>query len=152
MSRVTQFILFVLLFGVIWMTATNLNIPKQGDLENASHQVLELINQERQRLNVNPLIWDNKLAELARLHSQYMADSDEYRHSRYGYTENIMIGAKPKEVYSAWKNSPRHYANMTDGNLAYAGIGMGIKLTNITIGSIDITINTSRSFTTFIAK
>jgi uncharacterized protein YkwD len=81
-----------------------------------------------------------------------MADSDEYRHSRYGYTENIMIGAKPKEVYSAWKNSPRHYANMTDGNLAYAGIGMGIKLTNITIGSIDITINTSRSFTTFIAK
>jgi uncharacterized protein YkwD len=144
------FLLFIIIFAVLWMTATTMSVPKQGELEDKSYQLFTLINQERQRLNIPILIWDSHLVELATLHSQHMADTNDYRHSSYGYAENIMIGTEPKEVYTAWENSSLHYANMTNPSLTYGGIGMGIKLTNITIGSINITVNTSRSYTTLI--
>ncbi len=150
MLAMRRFLFFILIFAALWMIFTTINVPKPGALESDSKQLFTLINQERQRVHIPLLIWDNQLANLATLHSQYMADTNNYKHSNYPYAENIMVGINPNEVYTAWKTSPLHYANMTDSSLTYGGIGMGIKLTNITIGSVNVTVAISRSFTTLI--
>lgn len=149
-------IIYGLLFVAAWMTLTTINIPEPEELEDKSQELFALINQERERLHIRPLVWNERLAQLATEHSQCMAETDDYQHSDYslseGLAENIMVGMNPHEVYEAWCNSSLHYSNITNPRLIYGAIGMGMKLTNLTIGSANITISTSRAYTTFMAK
>lgn len=145
---------FILLFVTLWMIFTTVNLPKSGETEEISRQTLELINQERKEQGIAPLIWDNTLERLAIAHSQYMADTDILEHSDYNYTENIAQGGTSDavELYNLWRNSLLHHANYMDRSLRYGAIGIAYKLTNVTLGSINITVNISRGYATFIAK
>lgn len=145
-------IIFALLFVIMWLFMTTLNLPQPGELEISSKELFSLINQERQSQNLCPLTWDNQLAKSATGHSQYMAETDDYRHSGYPCAENIMIGINPGEVFAAWQRSALHYSNITNGRLTHGAVGMAVELTNVTFGSYNITINTSRFYTTFMAK
>ncbi len=142
------------MFVVIWMVATTINLPGDGELDTKARETLALINQERQQAGIAPLHWDVELASMAKKHSQFMSDTNIFEHSDYGYAENIAQGGtgSANELYVLWKYSPGHHANYMDNRWHYAGIGITYKVTSIKLGSRVVTINVSNGYATFLAR
>ncbi len=113
---------------------------------NAQYErdLFELVNDERERLGLNLLEWDDDLAEAARKHSADMACNDYFSHdsldgttfdtriSAEGYVftaagENLYAGGgifdNPKQAFTGWFNSADHYMVMTHPDLTEVGIG-----------------------------
>lgn len=129
-------------------------LPETPEVETPSEntgsayelQVLELVNEERAKYGLKPLEWDNALANVARAHSNDMANRGFFAHNNPdGETpfdrinaaginyrsagENIAAGQKsPQEVVNAWMNSEGHRANIL--NSSYTKLGVGFVTTN----------------------
>ena len=104
-------------------------------------EVIRLINQERGKEGLAPLVEQSQLTQAARLHSQDMACNQFFSHvsptagdviarvtaQGYSYSavgENIAAGqADPSSVVQAWMNSTGHRANIM--NATYTQIGVG---------------------------
>ncbi|MDI2129296.1 CAP domain-containing protein [Yinghuangia seranimata] len=104
-------------------------------------QVLALVNTQRGAAGCAPLTADPALRDLARAHSDDMADRDYFAHDTpdgktpwnraaavgidYLGAENIARGqATPAAVMDAWMNSPGHRANILDCGLHKLGVGV----------------------------
>lgn len=104
-------------------------------------QVFEWTNQERAKVNVPPLKWNDKLAIAARLHSDEMAKHKELTHQLAGEpafterlldrgakfssaAENVGFGDDAESLQSGWMHSPPHRANLLSP--AYTEMGVGI--------------------------
>jgi len=107
-----------------------------------AQQVLELVNVERTKAGLKPLVLDQKLSYVATEKSKDMAVSDYFSHTspnygspfdmmkEFGITyraagENIAMGFRTAEtVMDGWMNSPGHKANIL--NEAFGRIGIGV--------------------------
>lgn len=109
--------------------------------ETVAQELLRLVNAERQRVNVHPLVLNDKLTAAAQRHSQDMAtsrrmshtgsdgstmrsriDATQYRWSTIG--ENVALGQpSAAAVMAAWMNSPGHRQNIL--NPAFTELGIG---------------------------
>ena len=104
-------------------------------------QIFDWTNQERARINVPPLTWNNRLAIAARLHSDEMAKAKNLTHQVKGEpvfterlaeqgarfnaaAENVGYGDDADILHQGWMNSPPHRANLL--NAAYTDMGIGI--------------------------
>lgn len=114
-------------------------------------EMLALINAEREKQGMQPLVWEEKLAQAARYHafdmgSQSYFDHDSHDRSDAGelqevvgtferirsfYTdsfvnsENIAAGNEgADDTYSQWYHSKGHYDNMFNPNSKKVGIGV----------------------------
>lgn len=105
-------------------------------------RVLELVNKERAKAGLTPLVIDSKLQYVATEKSKDMAISDYFSHTSpnygspfdmmksFGVTyraagENIAMGYKtPEAVMDGWMNSPGHKANILSDNFGKIGIGI----------------------------
>lgn len=109
---------------------------------NAFEQrVFELVNEERQKQGLSPLVWNDGLAAVARAHSKDMNDRAFMAHEnpdglspfdrmknqgiRYSRAaENIAAGQpSPEAVMNGWMNSSGHRANILNPNLTTLGVG-----------------------------
>jgi uncharacterized protein YkwD len=121
------------------------SIDPSGELE-----ILELINEERKKLKMEPLILVESLSRAARYHSYDMATQDYFSHQTHDringklvkvgktfdrirkfYTtshvnsENIAAGnADPEDTYLQWFHSPGHYENMFNEQSRLCGIAV----------------------------
>ena len=104
-------------------------------------QVLKLVNQERAKYGLKPLVISSKLTNVATIKAQDMADKgyfdhtsptygspfDMLRHFGVQYSaagENIAAGQKDaKEVMDSWMNSSGHRANILKAEYEQIGIG-----------------------------
>ncbi len=104
-------------------------------------QVLQLINTERVKYDLDPLKIDQQLTDAAESHSQDMAKQDFFSHygldgstpfdrmvdAGYSYRaagENIAAGfVTPESVVEAWMGSQGHRANILSNNFSEIGIG-----------------------------
>lgn len=104
-------------------------------------RVAELVNEHRQSIGAEPLVWLNDLGDVARAHSQDMADRGFFSHTNpdgddpfdrmsdagisYGWAgENIAWGYTSAEaVVQGWLDSPGHRANIENVNYTHHGIG-----------------------------
>lgn len=126
-------------------TATATPTPRSptavpGDLEQ---QLIDAINAERTALGLSPLQRDERLMEAARRHSSDMAanmqqcthngsdGSDPFRRIRdTGYpmasgSEVIACGYQtPSDALRGWKQSPGHWAILTNENFVHIGCGV----------------------------
>jgi uncharacterized protein YkwD len=117
---------------------------------SSEKQLLALINAERKKQGMEPLVWQEDLARAARYHAYDMATQNYFNHSSYDKrggeleqvggtferirkfysgsfvnSENIAAGnRKPEDTYRQWYNSPGHYANMFNGSSKKVGIGV----------------------------
>ena len=107
-----------------------------------AQQVLELVNIERSKAGLKPLVLDTKLSYVATEKSKDMAVSDYFSHTspnygspfdmmkEFGITyrtagENIAMGFRTAEtVMDGWMNSPGHKANILDEDFGRIGIGV----------------------------
>ena len=105
-------------------------------------RVFELVNIERRNHGLSELVWDNRLGNAARAHSEDMARNNYFDHTgrdgsshrdriaRAGLTsvgitgENIAMGqTTPEAVMQSWMNSPGHRANILNPNVNHVGVG-----------------------------
>ena len=112
-----------------------------GNKSSYEKEVLELVNVERSNKGLQPLQWDNQLAEVARAKSKDMRDKNYFAHQSPTYgslgemlksfnvsynsaAENIAAGQKtPDAVVKAWMNSEGHRKNILDPKLTHLGVG-----------------------------
>ena len=105
------------------------------------NRVLELTNEERTKVGLEPLKLNAKLTKAADNHSDSMAEDDFFSHTGtdgssvgdrvanngYEYStvgENIAAGQTTAEaVVQAWMDSPGHRANILNANYTEIGIG-----------------------------
>ncbi|MDQ0416848.1 putative YkwD family protein [Croceifilum oryzae] len=115
--------------------------PSNSSLSSAEQEVVRLVNIERQKAGLHPLVADTKISSVARVKSQDMIDNRYFNHQspRYGSPfdmmsqfgiryrtagENIAGGqSTPAEVMKSWMNSPGHRANILSRDFTKIGVG-----------------------------
>ena len=119
-----------------------INIPTLEDYVAAyESEVVRLVNEERAKHGLSPLIQDWQLSRVARYKSEDMRDNSYFSHtsSTYGspFTmmknfgisyktagENIAKGyATPAAVVNGWMNSSGHRANILNKSFTHIGVG-----------------------------
>lgn len=123
----------------------NSNNNPSSDILDIESKVASIVNTERTKAGLKPLILDTSLSKVARIKSQDMADKNYFSHTSptYGspfdmmkqfginYTaagENIAKGqATAESVMKAWMNSPGHKANILSSKFGKIGVGYVIK-------------------------
>jgi len=119
--------------------------PSASQLRAMERRTHDLINEQRKRAKLAPLAWDDRVAQVARAHSQRMADANFFDHTdprfgdvdkrldRFGVQwqmcgENIFTcnGFRNPEQLAVreWMNSPRHRQNILTAEFTHAGIGI----------------------------
>lgn len=111
-----------------------------SDSKGWEYDVLSLVNNERKKYGLAPLIWNSNLANAAYLHCSDMAARDYFSHDtpeglsafdrmkslNINYTvaaENIAAGQPdPQSVMNAWMNSTEHRENILNPKLKEIGI------------------------------
>lgn len=119
------------------------SLPGSGSvsLNQQEQQLLNLVNNERNRRGLAPLRVDNRLNHLARLKSQDMIDNryfahespvygrvgDMLRSAGIGFTlaaENLGVGGSINSIFSAFMASPSHRSKIIDSRYTHTGIGV----------------------------
>ena len=133
------FAIFMFMFGTVSAQTYGQVLVTQGepDSSNFAEEVLELVNIERARVGVAPLILSEELTERANIRAEEIVKL--FSHTRpdgsscftvfqgLNYRtcgENIAAGSPtPAEVVEQWMNSQGHRANILNGNFKYLGLG-----------------------------
>ena len=111
-------------------------------------QVFELINKKRAEFGLKPLIWNDDVAKIARIHSEEMANYKYFDHAGHDGSmvnnradaiglskwrsigENIAYNrgfANPLEfAVEGWMKSPAHRENILNNRWQESGIGIAI--------------------------
>lgn len=119
-----------------------LNIPlKSKEDVTIENQVLQLVNQERSKQGLQPLILNWEVSRVAKIKSQDMRDKGYFSHNSPTYGspftmmrnfgisyksagENIAGGQRTsQEVMNAWMNSSGHRANILSSSYTELGVG-----------------------------
>lgn len=102
-------------------------------MEALEREVLALVNQERSSRGVTSLIWDERLHEIAREHSDEMARRGELFHSSMyePYAENCWGGGPGSLYYNTagdivrgWMGSPLHRTWLLCPRLRHVSVGI----------------------------
>lgn len=116
----------------------NLSASDKASMENYAQSVLDLVNKERAKAGVRPLVLsedickkaDIRAQELIVLFSHTRPDGRDFssvfgsRRGKIYAGENIAAGsATPEAVVNQWMNSSGHRENILNGNYRYLGVG-----------------------------
>lgn len=114
---------------------------RTGTVSALETEVLNLVNQERQKAGLQPLKMSDKLVSLAEMKAQDMAQKNYFSHTsptygtpfemlqRYGVSyrsagENIAAGqTTAQSVMNDWMNSSGHRANILNSSFTEIGVG-----------------------------
>lgn len=115
--------------------------PAPSSNVSYEERVAQLVNVEREKNGLQPLLFDSSISNVARAKSKDMADNNYFAHQSptYGsagdmlrnfginwsaWGENIASGQDtPEEVVNAWMNSEGHRANILSSNFGKIGVG-----------------------------
>jgi uncharacterized protein YkwD len=129
------------------MPSGNENVRSSNVSEEQN--LLKMINQERKRLGMEPLVWEERLAQAARYHAFDLGSQEYFDHNTYDRvngelvkvggtftrigrfynssslnSENIAAGSEHADgTYEQWFNSKGHYDNMFNKQSKKVGIG-----------------------------
>jgi uncharacterized YkwD family protein len=121
-------------------TSTTPSTSTNSVISAYEKQVADLVNAERKKAGLKPLILDTKLSEVAGIKSADMQKRGQMSHTgtygdpfqmmkHFGITyksagENIAQGQRtPQEVMNAWMNSQGHRANILNPSFTHIGVG-----------------------------
>lgn len=120
---------------------TSQNQSSSSVVSAYAKEVVSLVNKEREKAGLKPLVIHTNLTKMAVAKAQDMNDNNYFSHTSptygspfdmmksFGITykyagENIAKGQKtPAEVVKAWMNSPGHKANIMNKNFTLIGVG-----------------------------
>ena len=120
----------------------NITVAKQAEITDVHSEIMRLVNIERKKANLKPIITCSELTKVAELKSKDMAVKNYFDHTSPTYgspfnmmdkfgimykaaAENIAKGYKtPEAVVKGWMDSPGHRANILNGTYGKMGIGL----------------------------
>jgi uncharacterized protein YkwD len=140
MQRVTQWSL-----TLVWLVTFHVALAQDKqpgvELSKLEKEILELVNKERAKEKLAPLVPHEKLMQVARAHAENMARQGKMDHvldgkdpldraREAGYSFPVAENAawnqmNAEELIKAWMDSPPHKANILDKRATEAGIGVG---------------------------
>lgn len=115
----------------------DLNLAQETDWTMAN-EILDLINEHRATLNLDPIAKDQQYASAYAVdHSQFMMAQGQISHANFNERKNALKsrGAQTvgenvaygydnaQSVVTAWLNSPSH-KNIIEGNYTHSGFGV----------------------------
>jgi len=118
-----------------------LTIPTMDSIRALENEVVRLVNVQRSRNGLGPLVANAELSRVARIKSQDMINKRYFSHYSptygspfqmmqafgirfYSAGENIAMGQRtPSEVMNSWMNSAGHKANILNVNFKEIGVG-----------------------------
>ena len=147
----TVFIIFFLILSISCSKPqVNLEVPGEVDHMLMAQQIFSLVNTERQSRGLYKLKYDEKLAEVALMHSRNMVEQDLLSHEdrqkrssqervetyypemifgeigeNIGYSQGYYGEAVAKNLIETWMNSPDLRANIL--STVYSHMGAGVK-------------------------
>ena len=126
--------------------------PKDGTFEEQiNNEVFRLINIERKKANLSPLVWSDQILKYSTEKSKDMAQNNYFSHSdlngKYTYNymladgisfntwaENIItsnnnsnVSSIAQDMVNRWMNSPGHKSNILNSNVNASAVGVFIK-------------------------
>lgn len=119
----------------------NITVEK-SNFDEWAKRVLTLTNNERNKNGLEPLKWNDSLAELAKIHCDDMIARNFFAHDnpdgetpfdrmkKYGISywvagENIAAGQySPEAVVESWMNSAGHRKNIMNPDFQYLGVSV----------------------------
>jgi len=135
-------------FQVAAYTRVRLVTPNAAMVASLERQAFDLINKKRTDAGLDPLVWSDDLAKLARLHSDDMAEQKYFSHKgsdgsmvddradRLGITGWSAIGENiafergfenaAEFTVESWMKSPPHKKNLLDQRWKETGMGVAI--------------------------
>jgi uncharacterized protein YkwD len=122
--------------------------PADIDPGRAEQELFALVNTERRAAGLLPLVWDNRLAAIARSHSRDMAENGFIAHvspttgdtvtrvskagGRYEMvTENVGQEGGVRQAHQGLMHSPGHRANVLNQHALFIGIGVVVNRSRI---------------------
>jgi uncharacterized protein YkwD len=139
---------FTLVFFVVTiLVAPQMTVHAQQSVGSAERALFDAANRERVAQGLQPLHWDDALANAAREHAIRMAQRNTLSHQFPGemalqdrarqagarYTviaENVAEGPSAETIHSSWMHSPHHRANLLDPDLTAIGISVILSTDN----------------------
>ena len=116
-----------------FITKTRETEEAQSKIEALELEVLALVNCERSSRGITSLVWDDKLHEIAREHSEEMAERGELFHSSMDepYAENCWGGGPGSfyyntatDIVNGWMGSSKHRTWLLCPHLRHIGVGI----------------------------
>ena len=124
--------------------STTASSPAPSSYSATESRIFDLINRQRQRQGLKPLVFNRELDRMAKIQAENMARfqkmahtipdaslptlGDRARYVGYGYSriaENVALGYPNAEtVVEGWMNSSGHRRNILDGEVVETGIGI----------------------------
>ena len=119
-----------------------LKVPNLAEVKRLAKEVVVLVNKERAKVGLAPLIDNWQLARVARYKSEDMRDKNYFSHTSPTYGspfdmiknfgirymaagENIAMGQPTAvAVMTSWMNSPGHRSNILSKNFTEIGVGV----------------------------
>jgi len=109
--------------------------------ESAAQELFRLTNEARAQQGLDPLEWDERLAQIAAAHAEQMASHNQLSHQFPGEPtvrqrvistgmrsntsgENVGFAATVDGIHDGWMNSPGHRRNILDARFNAIGIGV----------------------------
>lgn len=135
-------LLLVILLCVVYSASVIFQPLDDREIELLIH---EKVNIERENVGLQPLVWDERLAEIARNHSESMVRWNFVSHNRLsgypdsGSSENIIKSpiniwevsrgnenTIAQQCVNGWLSSQKHRENLLNPLVQYEGIGAKI--------------------------
>lgn len=120
------------------IVTTNSELVTSYDYDAIEVKLLEMLNEHRRSLGLNPLQTINHISYKSEEHNEYMIKNNVVNHDHFAErSQNLMqvLGAKtvsenvaysyatPVAAFNAWMKSPEHRANI-EGNFTHFGISV----------------------------
>lgn len=136
--RLTRSILSLL--AALLLTVCTTAVAQEYD-RTAEKRIIDLVNQERQKRDLPPLVVDEQLTNAARRHSVLMAEKDDLSHqfsgeailpkrlaaagARFDFSgENVGMAPDVTRVHEGFMKSTMHRANILHPDFNRIGIGV----------------------------
>ena len=119
-----------------------INIPRTAEFRTFETEAVRLVNAERARAGLRPVVENWEVSRVARIKSQDFIDNNYFAHNSPTYgtpfqmlrsfgipfsaaAENIARGQRtPAAVMNSWMGSPGHRANILNPSFNQIGVGV----------------------------
>jgi uncharacterized protein YkwD len=149
MKKTVSIIIFLILFVSCSKPQVKTEAVKEIDHTAIAKEIFNLVNTERQNRGLYKLIYDEKLANVALIHTRNMVEQDFLSHEdrenrspqqrieiyypemifgnvgeNIGYSQGVEGEAVAKNLMKTWMSSSDHKANLFNDQFSHIGVGI----------------------------
>jgi uncharacterized protein YkwD len=120
MKKLLVLLAALLVSGTLFSQSPSDTIPEDNiNLDIINQCVIDVVNEERVKIGLNPLVISEEAMEFSKKHTEWMVETGRYEHSKYDFDGECITGMAiypnhhtymdaSKIIVNKWMNSPPH--------------------------------------------